>query len=393
MEVGETDALLLLTLGGLFLLGLAADLIGRHSFLPRVSLLLLSGVAVGEAGFDLLPEGFFETWFPALTNVALAFVGFMLGQQVSAGSLRQRGKQLLAISLCKVLGAWAFVTAAMLLIGMNPVVALLLGGIAPATAPAVTYDIIEEMGARGEFPDTVLAIVAVDDIWGLLTFVLMSAVAAVLVGVDSVSANVGAAMFELAGSIGLGIVLGVPMAYLTGRVQPGQPMLAEAIGFVLLGAGLAGWLGFIPILTAMAMGASVATFARHHDRPFNAISGVEWPVMILFFVLAGASARIEELTAIGTATATYVLARCLGIYAGTNWGCRLAGTEERMRRWLGLALFPQAGVALGMALLASQRFADWGTTVLAVVISSTIILEVLSPALTRHALRSASARR
>ena len=137
----------------------------------------------------------------------------------------------------------------------------------------------------GEFSETLLSIVALDDVWGLLIFVFAMASAAVLNGDAAVGGAVSASLVELGGSVALGVALGVPMAILTGRVRYGEPTLAEAIGFVLLGAGLAEWLDLLPILTAMAMGSTVASLATHHDRPFHAIEGIEWPFMILFFVL------------------------------------------------------------------------------------------------------------
>jgi Kef-type K+ transport system membrane component KefB len=141
----------------------------------------------------------------------------------------------------------------------------------------------------------------------------------------------------------------------------------------------------------MAMGSTVASLATHHDRPFHAIEGIEWPFMILFFVLAGASMELDALWLVGGLTGGYILLRGIGIYAGTRLGGYLVGASQPLRQWLGLALFPQAGVAIGMALLASQRFPEWGSVVLPVVLGSTIILEILAPIMTRLALRYASA--
>ena len=156
-----------LVLGLLFLIGFIADILGRSTFLPRVTLLMLGGLAAGPAGLSLIPESFVDQWFPELTNIGLALIGFLLGHQLSIPALRKRGTQVITISLCKVFGAWLFVAVTLLLLGLDPIMALLLAGIAPATAPAATYDIVHESGASGEFVDTLLSIVAVDDIWGL----------------------------------------------------------------------------------------------------------------------------------------------------------------------------------------------------------------------------------
>jgi len=379
-----------LVLGLLFLIGFIADIVGRSTFLPRVTLLMLGGLAVGPAGFSVVPESFVDQWFPELTTIALALIGFLLGHQLSIPALRKRGSFVIGISLCKVLGAALVVASTLILVGLDPVMALLLAGIAPATAPAATYDIVHESGASGEFVDTLLSIVAVDDVWGLLIFVLMVAVAGIIDGEASIGAGIVSSLIDIGGSVALGVALGAPMAYLTGRIRRGEPMLAEALGFVLLGAGIAEWFDLLAIVTAMAMGIMVASLASHHERPFHAIEGIEWPFMVLFFVLAGASLEVDALLLAGGLTLIYVLARFCGIYAGTRLGSRVVGAPPVLRKWLGLALLPQAGVAIGMSLVAAQEFPETASVVLTVVVASTVVLETIGPIFTRLAIRNAA---
>ena len=138
------------------------------------------------------------------------------------------------------------------------------------------------------------------------------------------------------------------------------------------------------------MGSVVASLAKHHERPFHAIEGVEWPVLMLFFIFAGASAHPGALLLVGGLTAVYMLCRCAGTWAGAWFGARLAGADSMIRKWMGLCLFPQAGVSLGMALLASQRFPEFEAFLLPVVLASTIVFEVTTPLITRRALREAA---
>jgi Kef-type K+ transport system membrane component KefB len=380
------DASIPLIVGFLFLIGLVADLVGRHTFLPRVTLLLLGGLAVGPSSLGLVPEEFVQDWFPPLTNIALGMIGFLLGEKLTLESIRRRGFLVLGFSIGKALGAAAFVVAGLALAGVELPVALLLGGIATATAPAATYDVVEETGASGELSDTLLGVVALDDAWGLFLFTLLMVTAGALLGQGELDDGVVAGVGEIAGSLLLGAGLGVPMAYLTGRVRAGEPTLAEALGLVMLATGLAIWLGLSPILTAMAMGSAVANLARHHVRPFHAIKGIEWPFFIVFFVLAGASLELERLAEIGSVGAVYIAARTAGTYVGARLGGRLAGAPPLLCRWLGLALLPQAGVAIGMTLLASQRFPDQAELLLSVVLSSTVVFEVFAPVVTRKVL-------
>lgn len=382
------DAPILLILGILFLLGLAADLIGRHTPVPRVTLLIISGLAVGPAGFDLLPQAFIHDWFPLLTTLALSLIGFLLGQKLSIAELRAHGKVVLGITIGETTGALLLVGAALLAIGVHPVVALLLAGVATATAPAATFDVVRESGITGEFPDTLLAVVALDDAWALLLFSLMMAAASAVNGDGSAAFNFVNGLHEIGGSLLLGALLGVPMAFLTGRIRPGEPTLAEAMGFVLICGGIATWLDLSPVLSAMVMGSAVASLASHHERPFHAIEGVEWPFLILFFILAGASAHPEALFSVGGITITYMVVRCIGSYAGARAGANWSGANDATRKWMGLCLFPQAGVALGMALMASQRFPEFEPFLLPVVLASTIVYELVSPAITRRALQA-----
>ncbi|MDH3788028.1 MAG: cation:proton antiporter [Xanthomonadales bacterium] len=384
-----SDAPVLLILGILFLLGLGADLLGRHTPVPRVTLLIICGLAVGPAGFDLLPPELIRDWFPPLTILALSLIGFLLGHKLSLDELRAHGRVVLGITIGETTGALLLVALTLLLLGVHPVVALLLAGVATATAPAATFDIVSESGIRGAFPDTLLAVVALDDAWALFLFSVMLSVAATLNGDSSISASLVSGLLEIGGSLLLGAGLGIPMAYLTGRVRPGEPTLAEAIGFVLLCGGIATWMDLSPILSAMVMGGVVASLASHHDRPFHAIEGIEWPFLILFFILAGASAHPQALLTVGAITIAYITARCIGSYAGARAGARWAGADPATRKWMGLCLFPQAGVALGMALIASQRFPEFEAYLLPVVLASTIIYELVSPMVTRKALQLA----
>ncbi len=382
-ESAEIHTIILLTLGGLFLLGLVADLVGRLTPLPRVSLLLLTGLLIGPSGFSILPEIFIEDWFPLLTHIALGMVSFLLGQQISLSALRKYGRAILWITAGKVIGASMIVALCLFALGAEIVVVLLLASIASSTDPAVLLDVVKEMRVKGKFVNIMLGIVALDDAWGLLLFTFMLAVVGAISGqggmIDAIALGIG----EIGGSLLLGLVLGLPMAYLSGRIRPGEPTLAEALGMVALCAGMAIWLDLSPILASMIMGSSVATFASHHERTFNEIDGIEWPFMILFFLLAGASLHVDELFAVGWIGLVYILARTAGTYCGAGIAGRFVGAEKVIQRWMGVCLLPQAGVAIGMALLASQRFPELKDTILPIVIGSTVVFEITGPALTR----------
>jgi Kef-type K+ transport system membrane component KefB len=155
---------------------------------------------------------------------------------------------------------------------------------------------------------------------------------------------------------------------------------------VLLCGGLAMWLDVSFLLAAMVMGAVVANLARHHKRPFHAIENIEWPFMIVFFILAGASLRLGALSQIGIIGTAYVILRFAGRLAGAWAGGKISRADPLTTRWMGMALMPQAGVAMGMALVATQRFPEFSDIILPIVISSTVLFELIGPLMTRRAL-------
>ena len=375
----------LIILGVLLFLGLATDAIGRRTRLPRVTLLLIFGFLIGPAGLGFLsPKG--EEWSAIVAQMALVMVGFLLGGKFTLSALREHGKLVFWFSVSEVAGAALVVLIGLLLAGMSVEIALLLAGIAPATAPAATTDVVREAKADGAFTRTLLGIVAVDDAWGLIVFSVMLAAAQAISGQGAGTAPLLVGAWELGGSVLLGVGLGIPIAYLSGRLQAGEPTLVEALGAVFVCGGLAIWLDVSYLLASMVLGVVVTNLARHHTRSFHAIEGIEWPFMILFFVLAGASLEIAALHQIAIVGLVYIALRAIGLWLGAWTGGAISHADPLLRRWMGIALMPQAGVALGMALVATQRHPELGETILAIVVASTVVCEVIGPLLTRTAL-------
>ncbi len=375
------------SLGALFLLGLLADLLGRHSPLPRVTLLILAGVIIGPSGLDLLPQDV-RDWFAPIGAIALSMVGFLLGGYFTRGHLARDGRFVMTFSVTVVLGTAAVMALGLWAIGTPMVTVLLLAAMATSTAPAAVVDVIDESGAKGPFSDTLLGMVAVDDAWGLILFSVVLAAAEMLAGGTGVSALTFGAR-ELLGALGLGLATGLPMAFLTGRIRPGRPTAAEALGFVFLNLGLALRFEVSFLLSAVVMGVVVANVARHHEGPFHEIEGIEWPFLTLFFLLAGASLEVDSLLGVGLLGMAYVALRIVGRLAGGQAGARLAGAPKGWGLRMGGALLPQAGVALGMALVAVGHFPELADTLLPVMIGATVIFELVGPVFTRMALRKA----
>ncbi|MCK5433151.1 MAG: cation:proton antiporter, partial [Gammaproteobacteria bacterium] len=187
-------------------------------------------------------------------------------------------------------------------------------------------------------------------------------------------------------------LIGLPAAYLTGRIKPGQPILTEALGIVFVCGGLALLLDVSFLIASMVMGAVIVNLAKHHEYPFHAIEDIEWPFMIIFFILAGALLDISGLKDIGLIGLIYIICRIIGKIVGASIGSKYSGADPLTRRWMGVALLPQAGVAMGMALVAASQFPDYRQLLLSVVISTTVFFEIIGPVFTRIALRQVNGR-
>lgn len=377
--------LVFLTLGALFLLGLLADQVGRRTRLPRVTLLLLCGISIGGSGLNLLPPET-EYWYEFLTIAALTMVAFLLGNALSLKSLRRHGTTILAISLAVVLVTIAVVSAGLWAFGVELGLALLLGAIATATDPAAMQDVIRQSKAKGGFVKTLIGVVAIDDAWAVLAFSFILILVGMLNGATS-HAGLLEAAWEIGGALVLGVALGWPGAYLTGRLAKGEPLQTEALGVVFLCAGLALWLEVSFLIAGMTAGAVIVNFAKHHSRAFHEIEHFQWPFMILFFILAGASLDVSALVEVGLIGLGYVVLRVLSRIIGGWIGAVIGGAPKTQRPWFGIALLPQAGVAVGIALIAAEQYPQYADTILAVTIGTTVVFELLGPSGTLLALR------
>ncbi|MDG4647447.1 cation:proton antiporter [Roseibacterium sp. SDUM158017] len=383
----DNIALLFVTLGGLLLAGLAADTLGRRTRLPRVTLLLIIGVAAGPFGLGLISHDS-DAWFELASTAALALVAFLLGNALTVEKLAEHGREILIVTWTLVAATLAFMTLGLSAMGLAPGLALLLAAIGTATAPAATVDVLAQARASGPFADRIRGIVAVDDAWGIIVFSLVLVIVSAMGGngAEAAPAPIWNAARDLGGAILVGFATGLPAAFLTGRLSPGEPQQSEALGTVFLTAGLAIWLDVSPLLAGITAGAVVANLARHHERAFHEIEHVEWPFMLLFFILAGASLEVDRLPELGLIGLAFVALRTAARLAGCWLGGTLAKLPTEERRWMGPALLPQAGVAVGMALVAGEAFPGWRETIITLTVGTTVVFELIGPPATMMAL-------
>ena len=390
LSISFSDPPELLVFGCLMLVGWLAHWVGSFTHIPRITILLLFGILAGPSFLDLIPTYVAEL-FPQVTHFALAMVGFLLGESFAGREIKDSGAVVLAISIGETLFAALAVFMVVLFIQGDVIVALLLAGIAPASAPAATLDVIRQYRAKGPLARTVLGVVAIDDAWGVIVFSFLLVLAELLSAQQegAMLIELGSSLWEVLGAIVVGVVCGLPMAKLTGRIKKGEPSILEAAGFVFVCGGLAQLLDVSYLLSCIVLGATVANRAKHHTRPFRDIEGAIQPFLVIFFLLAGYECDVTVLQVLGLVGAGYIIARTLGLVAGGTLAAYWVRAPRVVRTHVGWCLLPQAGVALGLALLVSERLPAYGEAILPLIVATTMVFEIIGPLVTRYHLKLA----
>lgn len=385
----DTGTVALILLGAILASSILADTIARRTAIPRISLLVMVGLAIaviqqlvlGQEGGRPLGD-----LAEPLIQLALVMVAFLLGGQLTLARLRQLGPLIVILSLAVMGLGVLLVGGGLLLFGFPLVIAVTLAAISVATDPEAIEEVLEERRPHSRAARVLAGVVAIDDAWGILAFGLAMAFLGWFLSGDGSTALLHAG-WELLGAILLGAVVGLPAAWLTGRLEPGKPTQAEALALVLLIAGLAMWLEVSALLAAMVAGVLVVNLSAHHTRSFNEIEHIEWPFLVFFLVLSGASVDLAALDTVFWLIVAYVGLRLAGRYLGGMLGLRLAGERARgLPHGIGLALTPQTGVAIGMALLAAELFPEEGTVIVSTVVAATLVFELVGPWIVRRIL-------
>jgi len=393
-----------LLVGMVILFGHAGGMLARLCRLPAVVGYLIVGVVMGRSVTDMI-DGETAQVLELITDFGLGIVAFVIGAELSASSLRRMGRSLTAILfgqfggavLAVFFGVWAFAATAFTESTVAIAAALIFAAVAAATAPAGTVAVIQEYRARGPMTSMLLAVVGLDDGLAIMFYAFAAAVAKVMISgqtISLVAISLGP-IKEIAGSLALGAAGGLMLSYVVRRTRSAGEVLSLTLGFVLLVTGIANVLHLSLILSNLAVGMAVANTSSHEaERTASALEGIVHPVYILFFAVAGAHLHLKVLLATGLLVPVYIVGRSVGKMSGAYLGALAGRAEPVMRRYLGLGLLPQAGVAVGLALMAAQQLSATGTEegrrlaviVINTITASTIFFEVLGPVATKMAL-------
>ncbi len=378
-------------MGVILSISIFADTLAKRTSVPRISILVLVGVGIafvqqvclGNQSGPLL-DGLSEP----LITLALVMVAFLLGSELKIYRLRFTGPLILIISLFVTAVSGFMVAAGLLMLKFPLAITISLAALSVATDPAAVSETIRESGDARLRAKVLLGIVAIDDAWGIVVFGFCMAVLGWVLSGNGQQALLHA-FWELGGSIVLGVLIGLPAAWLTGRLRPGEPTQVEAIAVILLLTGLSSLLDVSSLLASMVAGTMVANLSSHHTRSFREIEHIEWPFLVFFFVLSGASIDLYKVVDAVGLTVLYIILRLAGrMFGGFLAVLFIRAKQKTLPRNIGLALTPQAGIAIGMALLAAEQFPEVRDTILPVVVFSTIIFESVGPVLVRRVLNS-----
>ena len=378
------------SLGTVLLGGLAAEKFVNRYNIPAISSYILLGILIGPHVLDLLSHGVLDAT-DLLSNIVLGFIAFHIGNNFSLSTFRAIGKPVIAISVAESLLASVFVTAGVYYIAGQPFyLSIIYGALAAATAPAATMMVVRQYRASGNFTDTMLGIVAIDDAWGIILFSFCLSIAHAVRPGEIAELSVYLILIKSAGEICLSIVLGVILAFIIRRspdyIKLKGDILILVLGAVLINTGITLWLGLSPLLANISMGAALVNIDREAFRYFDSIKAIDWPLYIVFYVLAGASMDVSLVLSIGFIGIVYIIFRAMGKVTGAYIGSTIAQAPKEMKNYMGLALLPQAGVALGLAMIARNSFPDIGKTIFTTIAATTVIYEVFGPIATRYAL-------
>jgi len=399
--LGQSHLPMLLIIGFAIVFGTIGARLFQRLRIPQVVGYIVIGLLVGQSGLGLVNSETVRNLAP-FNFFALGVIGFMIGGELHRDVFKKHGRQFFAILFAEGMGAFILVSlfvgcVAMLVTGKmltSVALGLVFGAISSATAPAATVNVLWEYKARGVLTRAIYAIVALDDALALVLFSIAASIAVRLTGQTDggMFGSLSHAAYELLGGALLGVGTGAGLNFVLRRTRDYDKALPFVIGTMLLVVGLGRLIGVDVILAAMAMGATLRNVApRRSRRVFEIVERFAPPVYVLFFVLAGAHLDVWGMPAWMWALALpYLIGRSAGKILGANLCGRLVGAAAVLRKYLGWCLFSQGGVAIGLSIIASQRFTgELGMAIIMIVTVTTFIVEVLGPPCVKYAVKKA----
>ena len=383
-------AAIVISIAMMLFFGFAMTRLTKLLRLPNVTAYIITGILIGPYVLNLVPQNIIDgTDF--LSDVALAFIAFGTGEFFKLSEFKKNGPKVLLITLLEALTASALVfVVAHLILGLNLAFSIVLAALASATAPASTLMTIRQTGAKGDFVNTLLQVVALDDLVGLLAYSVAISLAVASSTADG-KFSFGGAVIPFLTNIGvllLGGVFGFIMKLMMPKKRSNDNRLIISIALLFAFCGICAALDVSPLLGCMSMG-TVYTNITNDDKLFKQLNYFSPPILLLFFVRSGLNFKLDMLGSSGSIGAVpliivgviYFVVRIGGKYVGAFVGCLIVKKPKEIRNYLGLALIPQAGVAIGLAALGARTLGgDMGVALQTIILASSVLYEIIGPA-------------
>lgn len=389
----DTTIELLLSLALLLAVGLLLTRVCNLIHLPNVTAYLLAGLLLSPYTFGIIDEKLISS-FSVFSEVALGFIAFSIGFCFKVSHLKTLGKGVFIITVTQALTTAILVDLAVLVLYFCGVVELpvvfVLGAIATATAPAATLLVVHQYKAKGPVTDTLLPVVAIDDAIGLIIFSISLAVSQTIASGAEFSATI---LLDPLREIGLSLLIGAALGFIVAGGVKVFHSRANRLTIIILcifaGVALSKLWDLSSLLLCMMIGAIYCNFDSHTEPVMDVYDRWSHPLYVLFFVVSGAQLNVRILLEVGVVGIVYILSRVIGKYSGAALGATLSKSDENVKKYLGLTLFPQAGVAIGMAQVVAADFPAYAPIITTVVLSATLVYELIGPLITKAALEKA----
>ncbi len=362
--------------------------------LPNVTGYIIAGILIGPYCINIIPANVVEG-MSFLADIALAFIAFSTGEFFKMSTLKKNGGKNIVITVFEALLASIVVFLVMYFaLGLSLPFSIVLGALAAATAPASTMMTIRQTNSKGDFVDTLLQVVALDDVVGLVAFSVAIAVATASLAGAVTAGNVLLPIVYNIVAFVVGGLLGFLLKLLISKRSTDNRLII-AVATIFGFCGICSFMDVSPLLGCMAMG-TVYMNTSNDDKLFKQLNYFSPPILLLFFVRSGVNFKLDALVSTGESVGgvsllvigvVYFFVRILGKYGGSFLGCLVTKKDKKVRNYLGLALIPQAGVAIGLATLASRTIGgDTGSALETIILASSVLYELIGPACAKLAL-------
>lgn len=356
--------------------------------IPAVAGYILAGLIVGISGLSIIDNKLIAD-LSFLSDFALCIIAFNIGSELELSIIKKLGKSIFIIAFCEAIFTFIMVGAITYLVTKNIAIALILGAVSSATAPAATVMVLKEYKSKGPLTSSLLGVVAVDDAICLMIYSIAASIAKVFINHEAITIDkvLLLPIKEIMFSIIVGALCGIVFSVLLKMFKRESEVLPFILGGLLIVDGLATSFHLSPLLTSMAMGIMVANLAVNKNKVFKSIEAFSPPIVAAFFVLAGSRLDITMLPKIGVVGVMYLLFRIIGKVSGASIGAKIANAPTCVKKYIGLGLLSQVGVAVGLAITVSREFpgTELGSMVVTILLATTIFTEILGPIATKQA--------